>query len=247
MPELAIGRLPAVTAAELEAYTAKIAAFEAGAGAAWNREALLLADDAQGGVDFGVQSAAFGAGLLPAFGRTSVEVDPGDMAALRAQVLSAIDSGASVVNYVGHGGLDRIAAEGLVTSGDVAALANGERLPVFSAFTCTINRFDVPGVEPLGSSLVLAPGGGAAAVWAPSGLSENLEGQALSLLYAPRLGQAGLRLGDVVRSSVAAYVDANGASWITQVYNLLGDPALLLKPAPDPVAPPPPAGGPELE
>ena len=58
------------------------------------------------------------------------------------------------MNYVGHGGLDRLASEGLLVTADADALTNGERLPVVTALTCTINRFEVPGFVPLGAALV---------------------------------------------------------------------------------------------
>ena len=51
LPEIAIGRLPAVTNAELQAMIAKIKAYENGQGA-WTDKALWIADNADDGGDF---------------------------------------------------------------------------------------------------------------------------------------------------------------------------------------------------
>ncbi len=51
LPEIAIGRLPAVTNAELQAMIDKIKAYESGQGA-WTGKALMIADNADDGGDF---------------------------------------------------------------------------------------------------------------------------------------------------------------------------------------------------
>ena len=76
-------------------------------------------------------------------------------------------------NYIGHGGFDRLAQENLFTSADVASLNNSDRLPVFLAMTCSVGNFAQPGYPSLGEAMLLRKDGGAFAVWAPSGLSEN--------------------------------------------------------------------------
>jgi hypothetical protein len=45
------------------------------------------------------------------------------------------------INYVGHGGLDRLADEALLQTKTVAQLGNGEWLFVLTGFSCSINRF----------------------------------------------------------------------------------------------------------
>jgi hypothetical protein len=44
LPEMAVGRIPVLSAAELEGYTAKIAAYEASSSADWTARAVMLAD-----------------------------------------------------------------------------------------------------------------------------------------------------------------------------------------------------------
>jgi hypothetical protein len=230
VPEIAIGRVPALTAAEMDAYVTKIQAYEASDGAGWKDRALWAADDPDGAVDFGADASRLALNLPPGYAPEAIYLAPGTIAATRAQLLGALAAGAGLLNYVGHGALDRLAAEGLLLTTDADSLGNAERLPVVTALTCIINRFEVPGLVPLGAALVRSPAGGAAAVWAPTGLSENAEANVLGARFYQEMASAPReRLGEIVRRAVAAHARANPASSLVNVYNLLGDPALVLK------------------
>lgn len=241
VPEMAIGRLPVRTAAELSAYVQKIAAYEAAPPAEWSGKALLVTDNAEGGVDFQAEGAELATALPGGYALESLDFAGGSADAVRADLLSRLTAGVGLLGYVGHGALDRLAAEGLLQAGDVAGLANGSRLPVVTALTCIINRFELPYFPPLGADLVRQAGGGAAAVWAPSGLSFSNESQTLGERFFRELGRpGGERVGEAVRRSLAAYAEAGGLPGVTDLYNLLGDPALRVK-GPAPV--PEPGGG----
>ena len=236
LPEMAVGRLPVLSAAELDAYTQKIASYESSSGQSWTGNAILVADARDpGGVDFTVDSDRI-AGQVPApYAQDKIYLDAMAFADARARLLGDIGAGASFVNYVGHGALDRFSAGGLLTSGDVASLANGSRLPVFTAMTCTINRFAVPGNPALGELLVKSGGGGAAAVWGPSGLSVSGDARILAERF---YAATGARLGDRVLAAVAAYRAAGGEPSLPRIYDLLGDPALLVPLPPSPAVDP---------
>ncbi len=243
VPDVAIGRIPVLTAAELDAYVDKIAAYESGAGAPggeWAGNAVLLADDTDRGADFAAASERVAA-LLPAgYNVDRIYLSATPVTAARNLLLADIQSGASLINYLGHGGLDRLSSSALLSSGDVADLTNGDRLPVLTAMTCAVNRFAVPGVPPLGEMLVKKAGGGAAAVWGPSGLS--IHGDAVLLaerfyLLAAKPGNP--RLGDLILRSLMEFDALGGHASMPEIYNLLGDPALRLRRA----GPPPASGG----
>lgn len=242
LPGMAIGRIPARTAAELDAYVDKLAAYEAALAGSWAGEALFFADAPDQGANFAA-AAGRSAGLLPPGYRPEI-IDLGTtpLAAARARLLQGFADGASLVAYLGHGGLDRLAGAGLLTSGDVAALPAGTRLPVLTAMTCTANRFAVPGVPALGELLTTRAGGGAVAVWAPSGLSVHAEAGLLAERFYRRVaaasasGAAGeARLGDLILGALGELRALGGSQAMIDIYNLLGDPALRLKrPAPAP-------------
>lgn len=237
VPEMAVGRLPVRTAAELSAYVQKIAAYEAAAPADWSGRALVVTDNAEDGVDFHAEGDELAAVLPGGYTVESLEYAGGSAEALRTQLLSRLNDGVGLFGYVGHGALDRLAAEGLLQATDVAGLGNGSRLPVMTALTCIINRFELPYFPPLGADLVKKAGGGAAAVWAPSGLSFSNESRALGeRFYLELVRPGGERVGEAIRRSLEAYAASGGLPEVPDLYNLLGDPALRVKsPAPPPV------------
>ncbi len=249
VPAMAVGRIPALTAAELGAYVDKLIAYERDAGtggAGWAGRAVLLSDAPDQAADFAAGNDRI-AGLLRA-GTTPDRIDLGTMtlADARAELFADLSRGTALVDYLGHGGLDRLSSGGLLDNQDVPSLANGPRLPVLTAMTCVINRFAVPGIRSLGELLVDQPRGGAAAVWAPSGLS--LAGEAPLLaerfyrLTADPTADAA-RLGDLVVRSLAEFAQLGGSSSMLEIYSLMGDPALKLKRAPAPVFTPSPGTG----
>jgi hypothetical protein len=231
LAEIAVGRVPVLTAAELQAYADKLAAYEAD-DSPEPRTSLLLADDRDGETDFTAASAVLAGQLPPGYALAQLELDstPIDMA--RTALVDHLAAGVDIVNYSGHGALDRLAAEGLLRSSDVAGLDNVQT-PVLTALTCIINRFEVPGFSALGEDLVKKAGGGFSAVWAPTGLSDNAEAQRLGRFVYRAIGDEAPvvgRLGDAIRSGIERYRGDEGVAWLPSVYVLLGDPALSLKP-----------------
>jgi hypothetical protein len=231
VPAVAIGRIPAVSAQELGAYVDKIAAYEATSTGAWSRSALLVADDGDFAGDFAASSEMLGGRLGAGFGASRLYLSSGatasEVEAKRAELQAALRAGQGLVNYVGHGGFDRLANEGLLTTGDVSGLGNGNRLPIVTALTCLVAQFAYPSVSSLGEELVLQPDGGAAAVFGPTWLSHNGNAGELGRHLLPELSSEGEgRLGDRVLNGLRAYAAAGGDPELLRLYTLLGDPAI---------------------
>jgi hypothetical protein len=223
-PGLAIGRLPAATPAEMATLVAKIAAYEA-SGGDWAKQVILAADgpDKNAG-DFPNDSDDLAALVPPPYGVEKVYLSQMSLPEARARLLADINSGAFLLNYIGHGGISQFAQRGLLTVGDTASLSNGDRLPVATALTCLAARFEMPGLSCLGKALVLKGGGGAIAFWGPSGMSENGRAKALATeFFRHALGPGQAVLGDVVLKASAA------GPQMAKLYQLLGDPALKLR------------------
>jgi hypothetical protein len=232
LPEMAVGRIPILSAAELDAYTTKIAAYESATPADWAARAVMVADAPDRGADFAADSERIAGQVSSPYTLDRVYLSTTPFAAARSQLLADINDGASFVNYMGHGALDRLSAGGLLTSGDVSSLTNGSRLPVLTAMTCTVNRFAVPGIPALGELLVKSASGGAAAVWGPSGLSVSAEARLLAERFYHPAGPE--RLGDRILRAVAEFRTFGGDPALPRIYDLLGDPALRV---PAPTAP----------
>jgi hypothetical protein len=233
LPDLAIGRIPALTAAELTAYVSKAVAYESGGAGAWAKQVLLVADAPDAAGDYVAGSDQLAAQVPAGLQVSKDYLPPGasqaQIDAARAQLLGAFDNGGVLVNYMGHGGLDRLATPGLLTTGDVAQLVGGPRSPVLTALTCNIAHFAYPGYRFLGEELIVQPGGGAMAVYAPTGLS--YDGPAVQLgqhLLPALLAAPGTVLGDAILHGIRGYA-ATGDLTLLPAYNLLGDPVLAIK------------------
>jgi Peptidase family C25 len=239
VPEMAVGRIPVLDAAGLDAYTAKVAAAEAGGTPEWARNAIFLSDNDDGNTNFSADSDRVSSQVGAAYTAQPIALRSTPLAAARDQLLSGLGQGASLVNYMGHGGLDRLSAGGLLTTADAAGLKNFDRLPLVTAMTCTISRFTVPGIPSLGEVLVTNGAGGAAAVWAPSGLADNAASRLLAELFYQTSSDPGdPPLGDRILRAFGELHGLGGDGSLLHLYNLLGDPALRLRHAPAP-----PAGG----
>lgn len=233
VPEIAVGRLPVTTAAELDAYVDKVIGFETADGAGWAEKVVLLADDPDQQTDFGADSDRIAALLPPGMAPQKLYLAQTPAAAARTALFQAIAGGIGHLNYAGHGGADRL-DHGLLFAADAAAMSNGGRAPLVTALTCTIGRFEIPGFEVLGEALVRRAGGGASAVFTASGVSvhadaERLGEQLFQALYRPET----VTLGDALRQALEIYAAQGGSPEMLRIYNLLGDPGLHLKPLPE--------------
>ncbi len=230
VPEMAIGRLPVLSAGELDAYTAKLAAYESQTATGWAANALLVADAPDGGADFAADSDRIAGHIPGSYALDRIYLSDTPFEAARTQLLGALGAGASFVNYMGHGALDRLSAGGLLTSADVPALTNAERLPVLTAMTCTVNRFALPGIPALGELLVKSESGGAIAVWGPSGLSTTGGARLLAeRFYHAAAATGSQRLGDLLLRTMAEFKAQGGDPALARIYDLLGDPALRIQ------------------
>jgi len=231
VPEMAIGRLPVVTESELQDVVAKIIAYEQADGS-WATSVLMVADDPDPAAgDFPVDSDSL-ASLIPSgYGVTKIHMyAESDAGQARNSLLDGLNSGALLVNYIGHAGSQQWASEGLLTMLDVSSLDNGSRLPVVTAMTCWVGRFSTPGSDSLSEALLLRKGGGAVAVWAPTGLSYNWRARILAEGFFTAVFQDGQKvLGQAVQSALQRYASDGQWTYMLDIYNLLGDPALRMK------------------
>jgi hypothetical protein len=227
IPEVAVGRIPVLSEDELLGYVDKLAAWES-AGGTMPGPIMLVADDPDVAGNFPDDSDAlwlsmpFGTPVEPVYLYRPFQPDEA-----RDRIIDGINNGCPLLNYLGHGGLDRLATEAMLSTDDVALLNNREQLTVVTALTCYIARFDYPGSISLGEELVVHDRGGAAAVLGPTGLSANsqaiqLAEHALAALLDPDEHE---RLGDAVLRTFSNFVAAGGDPRLIDVYTVLGDPA----------------------
>lgn len=227
-PDLAIGRLPALHAAEMNALAGKIIAYESGEGGRWKQQILLAADNPDDGGDFNKASGQIQALLPRDYEVGTVYLSEQGFTKARAMLREGINSGAAILNYFGHGGLDAMANEKLFQSSDVASMTNGARQPLVISLSCSVGQFALPGFDCLSEMLLLAPGG-AVAVWSPSGQSYNWSALQLGDVFFREVFFGGKAVvGDAMLAALQTCDDPRRDT-LRKVYNLLGDPATKLE------------------
>jgi len=229
LPDMAIGRLPVISAGELQGLIDKLIAYES-AGGAWETRAIFAADVPDLGGDFPRASEAIATHLPGEYTVDRLYLDDMTAGEARTLMLSGINAGRAFINFFGHSGFLSLGNGKLLTASDAATLTNQARLPVLTAFTCLAGQFGFPGQEGLGETLVISPGGGAVAVWAPSGLSLNPLAKRLSEgFYASTFDNGERLIGEAILQAQAHYARAGRDRYLLDIYNLLGDPVTIMK------------------
>jgi hypothetical protein len=196
LPDLAVGRFPIRDTTELARVVEKIRAYEtAPFDPSWRGRVVYLADnyrEADGRTDPAGDFAAFAdasAALQP--GGTDIQrvyYDPAaggepwrepDPTAARAKALAALNTGAGIINYVGHSNQFQVAVTNLdprngpghlLTLYDPDELSNSGRAPIVLQMTCLTGAFQTPAFSgtTIDERMLLAPNA-AVAVWGASG------------------------------------------------------------------------------
>ena len=170
---ISTGRLPVRTSADTQLLVSKIINYEQGTYAGpWNAQALLVADQ-NVNADFSAAATSAAANLPSSLAISKILADGQDPNTVRTQLLAALNNGALLVNYEGHGAEQQWSFVDLFDSDDAAALTNGGRLPIYLLMDCLNGLFQDVYAESLAESLILSKNGGAVAVWASSGFTEQ--------------------------------------------------------------------------
>ncbi len=141
-------------------------------------------------------------------------------------IVKQIETGALLVNYTGHGGVNGLTDERVITVSDINGLRNFDQMPLFITATCEFSRFDDPEFVSAGERLILNRFGGGIALMTTTRLAFAHSNFVLNRRIYFDLFKSTMpgvdRLGDVLRRS------KNPSN--ANIYNfvLLGDPALRL-------------------
>ena len=246
LPEMAVGRLPVITAEELDLVVDKLVAYdESGAepdGPDWTRQVVVAADEPDLGGEFTETAEAIAEMFPPEYEVDRIYVDQAppiisgsDCISHETCMIEALNLGRAFVSFAGHSNHTTVGNTNLIAGDDLALLTNADRLPVLTVLTCLAAQFGLPGEESIGEQLVIAPDRGAVAVWGPSGLSRNHRARVLGEAFyrATFPGDADtpgeLLLGEAILSAQRAYAAQGEDLYLLDIYNLLGDPATVMR------------------
>jgi uncharacterized repeat protein (TIGR01451 family) len=226
MPKIATGRLPVSSVEEDSTVVGKIVAYEGNStNGPWTSQALMVADkdDTE---SFSQDTQLVQAQLPAAMQPTDVFTSIVGTTAAQQDIISDINAGQSLVNYLGHGSEEQWSGSDIFNSNSVSSLTNSSQLPVFLIMNCLNGFFQDVYAQPLGVTLLLAPNGGAVAVLASSGLNQpGPQVQLDTAIVQSALGSAHATLGESVLKAKAKVSDAT----VRRTYILFGDPAMRMK------------------
>lgn len=190
---------------------------------------LLVADECRPGFEALNEELT---GFLPpeftaerAYLRTFEDVDDATQA-----IISNIDKGMLITNYVGHGAVTNWAAENIFVSQDVASLSNKNDLTFVVTLNCLNGFFSQPFDYSLGEEFVIAKDKGAIGAFSSSTLGFEWEHNILNKrIFSLIFEEGNNNLGEITtQTKIDAF--ARGISSDTMIsYTLFGDPAGRLK------------------
>ena len=248
--DMAIGRIPARSLAEVQAYIDKIIAYETKPTlGAWRNTALFTADD------------EYGQGAVPASWETvhildtetlinlytpkyfdvkklyltefpavqSASISGIRKPAATEAFLQLVNNGALTVNYAGHGNPTVWAHERLIElSTDLNRIQNGDRQALWIAATCTFGQFDLLSRQSFGEELVLAQGRGAIAGLFTARLVYATANAALNQQYYRFLYESKQQISARLGTALVLARLQTGYTENDEKFHVLGDPSLRL-------------------
>jgi hypothetical protein len=229
LPDLAIGRLPAKSVEEARRMMDKILAYEE-TGSLSRGPVVLVADNPDRAGDFEGDAEEIAGGVLGSRNPQRIYLSQLGTEATRGAIEDAFDEGASLLSYLGHGGIQLWANENIFNGSQVPSLRPQSRQPFVLTLNCLNGYFHFPYFDSLAEELVKADGKGAIAAFSPSGLSLNEPAQIFhKALLRELLSGKHERLGDAVLAAQASYAASGEFPELLSIYHLLGDPALKIR------------------
>jgi hypothetical protein len=237
IPDIAIGRIPALTDADVTNYVAKLKSYETVSRRPAN-QALLLADNPDDAGPFTTNNRAVARSLQArGYATIPIELETTPAVAAEAQMLGVLNSatGVGLFNFIGHGGTNQLADEALLLndsgSENVSQLTNGAKLPLFLGFTCAVGDGSYPGYDSLAESLLWRQGGGAVASFVPTALMLNGPSHMLNLSLIDTLVGSNARasLGEAATAALRDFAAKGGPRYMLETYSVVGDPALRVQ------------------
>ena len=251
IPEMASGRFPARSIVEVKNFCDKIIEFENNmAGGLWRQKVTLVADDPSRpekesfelsiGKSHTSNSEQL-SNLIPDFMEIKKlylvdfeGVNDGSLFGITKpsatqQLFDIINSGTSIINYIGHGNSTQWAQEKLLLlsdeRNDIESIKTKMKLPLWIAGTCNWGHFDNISKESFAEELIRTPMDAASAIISTSrGISVTGNIQFLNRLFKEIFQKNNFTSKTI--GSILQSVKTGGADG--ELFHLFGDPAMML-------------------
>jgi hypothetical protein len=231
-PDLAIGRFPVRTAAELSLMINKTLAY---ASKNYTRSAVFVSDKNDGIVNFKNNSNRLAAFLPPTWSVENLPIDNLGVSTARQRLIAAMNRGVSLVTYTGHSGATIWSFSNLFNTNHAKALTNAGRPFVVVQWSCWNTYYADPVNNYLVQSFLFSGDKGAAAVLGAVSLAYSDSEEMLGQLLTPRLVTPGMTLGQAMKSAKSELAQShpdqvNNLLDVLLGWTLMGDPALMVAP-----------------
>ncbi|MBI4915090.1 MAG: hypothetical protein HY825_04525 [Acidobacteria bacterium] len=229
-PDLAIGRLPVRTSAELAEVIRKTLSY---GWKTYGSTAVFAADalDPGANLPFKAVSDSFIPMLGAGWTTRRVYLDDMSLADARIALMDSINGGVALTGFIGHSGPTRWSFPYLFSTADVDALTNAGQPTVVAQWGCWNTYYLSGSYEGLGNKLLLSGDRGAAAILGATTITQDTSEAALGEVLFGVLTQPGMTLGKAVlaaKNELAA--THKGLPDVLLGWTLLGDPALAIEP-----------------
>lgn len=225
LAEIAVGRIPARTGADVTQMLAKTMQFESTLANALDRGALFVADQPIG-YDFDGVNNRIAQQLPPTMpkvfiSRNVANPDP------RTLLLAELNVGHYLVNYSGHGSTLFWADTNFYHRNDIASMTNQDNYSLFTLLTCLNGYFISPFFDSFAETAVKSANRGAVSAWASSGRTTPDVQEVMATRFYNQIGIGSItRMGDLVKDAKQSLI---GGRDVRLSWTLLGDPAMKVR------------------
>jgi len=232
-PDLALGRIPVNNLDEANAVVDKLTAYDENKRFEyWQRQAVFVADYDPTTSDFAGESEKIIAGYLPDDlipHRIYRHITHPDAEAVRQAIADAINSGAWMLQYAGHGAPDTWMKGQGWTLADINALHNTGHYPFVSTYNCLDGYFAYPGRPSIAETMLRKANAGSIAAISPTGLGmTDIQAEFRATLMDVLFNDDVRVLGDALLIAKQRFYQQVGEHYLIETMTLFGDPTLQL-------------------
>lgn len=222
IPDIAVGRLPVKTLAELDNVVSKIASYEQRG----YDNVLLAVDEKDNGAnyDFDKQADSIEASIS---GIERLSLDGANKEAAKAEFFSALENGTALTSWFGHSNGAQWSSDFLSARDFKDQLKNAGKPTVMAQFGCYNAYFaDHSGMQSISDVALLNSKNGAATVLGSSSLSLAQSEAKLAKEFFDSLLNSGLTIGEAMIEAKQEIGKSNNQIDVLYGWQILGDPAL---------------------
>ena len=228
VPDLAIGRFPVRTVAELNMIVNKTLDY---AGKNYGQTAVFASDKNDGTVSFKTISNGISAGMPADWSMENIHLDDLSVSTAQSQLIAAMNRGTALVTFTGHSGPQEWTFSNLFNINNAKTLTNMGRPFVVVQWGCWNTYYVDPVYTYMVQSFLFSGDKGAAAVLGASTLTDSESERLLGELLTPHLVMPGMTVGQALQLSKSELASAHPELLdVLLGWSLMGDPALVIQP-----------------